>query len=86
MHLSVDVLALGSMKTAARRDIQWELQKYETHQVVERICGSGSPEPIGCRVSLKNLIPTDVDFAILLSMVRERLEGGFGCGLERGLG
>ena len=44
------------MKTAAKRDIQWELQKHETHQVVERICGSGSPEPIGCRVSLKNLI------------------------------
>eukprot|EP01059_Diplonema_ambulator_P013927 TRINITY_DN2463_c0_g1_i2.p1 TRINITY_DN2463_c0_g1~~TRINITY_DN2463_c0_g1_i2.p1 ORF type:complete len:266 (+),score=36.79 TRINITY_DN2463_c0_g1_i2:1-798(+) len=27
------------MKTAARRDIQWELQKHETHQVVERISG-----------------------------------------------
>jgi hypothetical protein len=53
----VDVLALGSMKTAAKRDIQWELQKHETHQVVERICVSGSPEHICCRVSLKNLIP-----------------------------
>ena len=30
------------MKTAAKRDIQWELQKHETHQVVERICGPGS--------------------------------------------
>ena len=50
------------MKTAAKRDIQWELQKHETHQVVERICGSGSPVPIGCRVSLKNLILTvDLD-------------------------
>ena len=41
LHLTVDVLALGSMKTAAKRDIQWELQKHETHQVVERICGLG---------------------------------------------
>ena len=47
-HLSVDVLALGSMKTAARRDIQWELQKHETHQVVERIGGLGSPMPTSC--------------------------------------
>ena len=52
----MDVLALGSMKTAAKRDIQWELQKHETHQVVERICGLGSPMPIGSRVSLTNLI------------------------------
>ena len=58
MHLTVDVLALGSMKTAAKRDIQWELQKHETHQVVERICGPGLPVPIGCRVSLINLILT----------------------------
>jgi hypothetical protein len=54
----VDVLALGSMKTAAKRDIQWELQKHETHQVVERICGSGLPEPTSVRVSLTNLIPS----------------------------
>ena len=56
MHLTVDVLALGSMKTAASCDNQWELQKHETHQVVERICGPGLPEPISCRVSPKNLI------------------------------
>lgn len=48
LHLSVDVLALGSMKTAARRDIQWELQKHETHQVVERISGPGLPVPSSC--------------------------------------
>eukprot|EP01061_Rhynchopus_euleeides_P013979 TRINITY_DN24261_c0_g1_i1.p1 TRINITY_DN24261_c0_g1~~TRINITY_DN24261_c0_g1_i1.p1 ORF type:complete len:273 (+),score=54.42 TRINITY_DN24261_c0_g1_i1:48-866(+) len=46
--MGVDVLALGSMKTAARRDIQWELQKHETHQVVERISGLGSPMSISC--------------------------------------
>ena len=46
LHLPVDVLALGSMKTAARCDNQWELQKHETHQVVERICGLGLPMPI----------------------------------------
>ena len=40
------------MKTAARRDIQWELQKHETHQVVERTCGLGSPIPsvVECRL------------------------------------
>ena len=37
-HLSVDVLAPGSMKTVAKHDNQWKLQKQETHQVVERIC------------------------------------------------
>ena len=69
------------MKTAAKRDIQWELQKHETHQVVERICGSGSPEPIGCRVSLKNLIPSD--YQTIYCAV---LDGGFDGGPSRGLG
>ncbi|KAJ9442759.1 hypothetical protein DIPPA_04174 [Diplonema papillatum] len=34
-------LAPGTMQTAARHDIQWEFQKHETHQVVERISGHG---------------------------------------------
>jgi len=77
----VDVLALGSMKTAAKRDIQWELQKHETHQVVERICVSGSPEHISCRVSLKNLIPWRSDSSLGFDTL-----AGFDCGLSRGLG
>ena len=68
------------MKTAAKRDIQWELQKHETHQVVERICGSGLPEPTSVRVSLTNLIPT-VGCLILHGIGYDGLMAGFGCGL-----
>ena len=34
----MDVLAPESMKTVAKHDNQWKLQKHETHQVVERNC------------------------------------------------
>ena len=34
----MDVLAQESMKTVAKHDNQWKLQKHETHQVVERNC------------------------------------------------
>ena len=47
-HLSVDVLAPGSMKTVAKHDNQWKLQKQETHQVVERICERVSALLMGC--------------------------------------
>ena len=55
MHLLVDVLAPESMKTEVKFYIQWELQKYETHQVVERICGRGSPSPCEVECRLKNV-------------------------------
>ena len=47
-HLSVDVLAPESMKTVAKHDNQWKLQKHETHQVVERICARVSALCMGC--------------------------------------
>ena len=42
------VLALGSIKTVAKHDTQWKLQKHETHQVVERICERVSALLMGC--------------------------------------
>ena len=48
LHLSVDVLAPGSMKTVAKHDNQWKLQKHETHQVVERNCERVSALLMGC--------------------------------------
>ena len=47
-HLPVDVLAPGSMKTVAKHDNQWKLQKQETHQVVERNCERVLALLMGC--------------------------------------
>ena len=44
------------MKTVAKHDNQWELQKHETHQVVERNCARGSPLCMSGSVSFKNII------------------------------
>ena len=44
------------MKTVAKHDNQWKLQKHETHQVVERICERVSALLMHFLVSFKNLI------------------------------
>ena len=52
LHLSVDVLALGSMKTAARRDIQWELQKHGLIRSSNALAGQVClcPAVVECRL------------------------------------
>ena len=44
------------MKTVAKHDNQWKLQKHETHQVVERNCGGVSAFLMGGWLSFINLI------------------------------
>ena len=43
------------MKTVAKHDNQWKLQKQETHQVVERNCERVLALLMGCWLSLENL-------------------------------
>ena len=44
------------MKTVAKHDNQWKLQKHETHQVVERICERVSALLMRASVSFTNII------------------------------
>ena len=44
------------MKTVAKHDNQWKLQKHETHQVVERICVRASALYMRGSVSFINII------------------------------